>query len=161
MRVMLGTTKDTPIAIMRSILDLPPMKNTQKVEQIQVCFSAVQNPNNRLHEDMPDTRGSRLRRGTSCMSQAEDLVSTARLFLAITTSRGGDVAQLVELASGMPLTLVQFPDEARDFSPRVNCQCRLSYSVRIPPCAFAYINISSHVKDPVVYARVRWIMETL
>ena len=41
--------------------------------------------------------------------------------------RGGDVAQLVERRIGTPLTQVRFPDEARDFSPRVTFQCRLSY----------------------------------
>ena len=33
--------------------------------------------------------------------------------------------------------------------------------VRTPPCAIACINICAHVRDPVVYARVRWIWETL
>ena len=28
-------------------------------------------------------------------------------------------------------------------------------------CAFACINICAHIKDPVVYVRVPWIMETL
>ena len=60
-----------------------------------------------------------------------------------------------------PLTQVRFPCAARAFSPRVNFQCRLSYDVRTPPCAIACINICAHVKDPVVYVRVRWITETL
>ena len=42
---------------------------------------------------------------------------------------GGDVAQLVEHPTITPLTQVQFPSAARDFSPRVNVQCRLSYGV--------------------------------
>ena len=49
---------------------------------------------------------------------------------------------------------------ARDFSPRVHFQCRLSHGVRTPPCAIACIHICAHVKDPVVYVRVRRIMET-
>ena len=40
------------------------------------------------------------------------------------------------------------------FSPRVNFQCRSSYGVRTPP-------VCTHVKDPVVHVRVRWIMQTL
>ena len=60
-----------------------------------------------------------------------------------------------------PLTQVRFPGAARDFSPRVNFQSRLSYGVRTPSCAIACINICVHVKDPVVHVRVRWIMETL
>ena len=52
--------------------------------------------------------------------------------------------------------------QTRDFSPRVNFQSRLSLTcVRTPPCAIACINIHAHVKNPVVYVRVRWIMEIL
>ena len=40
-------------------------------------------------------------------------------------------------------------------------RCRLSFGVRTPPCAIACINICALVKDPVVYVRVPWIMETL
>ena len=72
-----------------------------------------------------------------------------------------DVAQLAEHHTRMPLTQVQIPGAARDFSPSVNFQCMLSYSVRTPPCAIACINICAHVKDPVVHVRVRWITETL
>ena len=45
---------------------------------------------------------------------------------------GRDVAQLVEHRTGTPPTQVRFPGAARDFSPRVNFQCRLSYGVRTP-----------------------------
>ena len=71
------------------------------------------------------------------------------------------VAQLVEHGTGMLLTKVRFPSMARDFSPRVNFQCRLSYSVCIPPGAVACIYICAHVKDLIVHVRVQWIMETL
>ena len=64
---------------------------------------------------------------------------------------GGDVAQLVEHRTGTPPTQVRFPGTARDFSPRVKYQCRLSYGVRTPPCTIACIYICAHVKDPVVY----------
>ena len=43
---------------------------------------------------------------------------------------GGDVAQLVERRTGTPLTQVRISGAARDFSPRVNFQCGLSYGVR-------------------------------
>ena len=45
---------------------------------------------------------------------------------------GRHVAQLVEYTS-MLLRQVRFPSAARDFSPRVNFQCRLSYSVHTAP----------------------------
>ena len=75
--------------------------------------------------------------------------------------QGGDVAQLVEHRTGTSLTQVRFPGAARDFSPKVNFQCRLSYGVRTFPCAVARINIYAHVKDPVVHVRVRWLMDTM
>ena len=44
MRVILGTTKDTPIETMKFMLDLPPMQTRQKVEQAKAYFRAVENP---------------------------------------------------------------------------------------------------------------------
>ena len=67
---------------------------------------------------------------------------------------GWDVAQLVEHRTITSLMQVQFPSA-------VNFQCRLSVSVRTPPCAIACINICAHVEDPVVHVRVQWIVETL
>ena len=63
-------------------------------------------------------------------------------------AQGFDVAQLVAHRIGTQLTQVRFPGVARDFSPRVNFQCRLSYDVSRPPCAIACINKCAHVKDP-------------
>ena len=74
---------------------------------------------------------------------------------------GADKAHLAEHRTGTPQRQVRFPVTARDLSPRVNFLCRLSYGVRTPPCVTAYINIFARVKDPVVRARVRLIMETL
>ena len=71
-----------------------------------------------------------------------------------------DVAQLVEHRTGTLLTRVRFPGAARDFSPRVNFLCRLSYGVPSTR-TIACIYICAHVKDPVVHVRVRWIIETL
>ena len=68
---------------------------------------------------------------------------------------------MVEHRTGTSPTQVRFPGAARDFSPRVNFQCRLSYGVCTPPCAIACINICAHVKDPGAHVRVWWIMETL
>ena len=63
------------------------------------------------------------------------------------TMNNGDVAQLVERRTGTPLTQVRFPGAARDFSPSVNFQCRLSYVCPCsPPRAIARIvNICAHV----------------
>ena len=60
----------------------------------------------------------------------------------------------------MPLTQVRFPRAARNFLPKVNFQCWLSFSVRTPPCAFTCINICVHDKDPVLHVWVRWIIAT-
>ena len=87
------------------------------------------------------------------------LSSAQRIFR--NTQRGGDVVQWVEHRTGTLPTQVRFPGAAKDFSPRVNFQCRLSYDVCMPLCAIAWINICAHIKDPVVHVRVWWIMETL
>ena len=47
---------------------------------------------------------------------------------------GGDVAQLVKRRTGTPLRQVRLLGAAKDFSPRVNFQCRLFYGTRTPPC---------------------------
>ena len=41
MRVILGTTKDTPIETMRYLLDLPSMETRHKVEQVKVYLNAM------------------------------------------------------------------------------------------------------------------------
>ena len=71
------------------------------------------------------------------------------------------VAVIAEHRTVTPLTQVRFPGAARDCLPRVSFQCKLSFSVRTPPCAIVCINICAHVKEPVIHVRVRWIMETL
>ena len=78
-------------------------------------------------------------------------------------SRCGDGAQLVEHWTSTLLRQVQFPGAARDFSPKVNFQCRLSYSVHTPLGATARTIICAHIKDPEIHARLRvWsIMEKL
>ena len=60
MRVILGTTRDTPTETKRFMLDLSPMQTRQKVEQVKAYFSAVKNPHNPLHETVKDTKGCRL-----------------------------------------------------------------------------------------------------
>ena len=74
MRVILGTTKDTPTETTKLVLDLTPMQTRQKVEQVKAYFSAVENPHNLLHEAEKDTKGCRLGRGKSWMGQAEDSI---------------------------------------------------------------------------------------
>ena len=64
----------------------------------------------------------------------------------VTRMGGGDAAQWVERRTGAPLTQVRFPVAAKDFSRRVNFQCRLSYGVRTRPCAIACIYICAQVK---------------
>ena len=68
---------------------------------------------------------------------------------------------MVERQTGKPLTQVRFHGAARDFSSRVNFQCRLSYCVRSPQCAIDFVNICAHVKDPVILVSVRLTMEIL
>ena len=75
MRVILGTTKGTPIETTRFMLDLSPilpMQTRQNVEQVKAYFSAVKNPHNPLHEAAKDTTGCRLVRCKSRMGKTED-----------------------------------------------------------------------------------------
>ena len=72
MRVILGTTQDTPTETMKFMLDLPPMQTRQKVKHVKAYFSVVENPHNPLHEIVKDTKGCRLGGGKSWMGQAED-----------------------------------------------------------------------------------------
>ena len=41
-RVLLGTTQDTPIETTRFMLDLPPLQTRQKVEQVKAYSNAVE-----------------------------------------------------------------------------------------------------------------------
>ena len=74
MRVIPGTTKDTPTETTRFKLDLPPMQTRQKVEQVKANFSVVENPHNPLHEAVKDTKGCSLGRGKSWMDQADNSI---------------------------------------------------------------------------------------
>ena len=70
-------------------------------------------------------------------------------------TRSGWGCSSVGRASDRHATDARFdsPVRQRDFSPRVNFQCRLYYGVRTPPYAIACINICAHVKGPVVHVR--------
>ena len=59
---------------------------------------------------------------------------------------GGDVAQLVEHRTVTPL--VPFPGAAKDFSPRVDCRCRLSRVSVQPPSAIACFTSVCTLKIP-------------
>ena len=74
MRVILGTTKDTPIETMRYLLDLPSMETRHKVEQVKAYLNVMQNPKNPLHDAVKEEKGCRLARGKSWMGQAEQSI---------------------------------------------------------------------------------------
>ena len=57
MRVILGTTKDTPTESMRYLLDLPSMETRHKVEQVNAYLNAMQNPKNPLHDAVKEEKG--------------------------------------------------------------------------------------------------------
>ena len=63
MRVILGTTKDTLIEVMRYLLDLPSMETRHKVEQVKAYLIAMQNPKNPLHDAVKEEKGCRLAKG--------------------------------------------------------------------------------------------------
>ena len=74
MRVILGTTKDTPIETMRFLLDLPSMETRHKVEQVKAYLNAMQNPKNPLHDAVKEEKGCRMARGKSWMGQAQQSI---------------------------------------------------------------------------------------
>ena len=74
MRVILGTTKDTPIETMRYLLDLLSMETRHKVEQVKAHLNAMQAPKNPLHDAVKEEKGCRLARGKSWMGQAEQSI---------------------------------------------------------------------------------------
>ena len=74
MRVILGTTKDTPIETMRYLLNLPSMETIHKMEQVKVYLNAMQNPKNPLHDAVKEEKGCRLARSKSWTGQAEQSI---------------------------------------------------------------------------------------
>ena len=74
MRIILGTTKDTPTEAMRHVLDLPPVETRQKIAQGKAYLIAVENPQNPLYKAIKDSKGDRLQRGMSWMGQAEESI---------------------------------------------------------------------------------------
>ena len=74
MRVILGTTKDTPIETIRDLLDLSSMETRHKVEQVKAYLNAMQNPKNPLHDAVKEEKGCGMARGKSWMGQAEQSI---------------------------------------------------------------------------------------
>ena len=74
MRVILGTTKYTPIKTTRFMSNLPPMQTREKVEQANAYFRVVEIPHKPIYEAVKDTNRCRLEKGKSWMGQAEDSI---------------------------------------------------------------------------------------
>ena len=95
MRVILGTTKDTPIETMRFILDLPSMQTRQKVKQDKAYFSVVENPHNPLHDAVKNTKGCSLGRGKSWMDQADNSILQVCQLTAQANQGVGKIPKLI------------------------------------------------------------------
>ena len=65
MKIILGTTKDTPIETMRYLLDLPSMETRHTVKQVKAYLNAMQNPKNPFYNAVKEEQGCRLARGKS------------------------------------------------------------------------------------------------
>ena len=74
MRVILGTTKDTPTETMCYLPELPSMETRHKVEQVKAYLNAMQNLKNPHHDAVKEEKGCRLARGKSWMGQAEQSI---------------------------------------------------------------------------------------
>ncbi|MCG8431104.1 MAG: hypothetical protein MJA29_08015, partial [Candidatus Omnitrophica bacterium] len=75
MRAALGCTRDTPIACMRYLLDLPSIKVRYKLAQVKEYLRVVEKTGHPLHASVGDDKGYRLKRGKSWMAAAEDTLS--------------------------------------------------------------------------------------
>ena len=128
---------------------------TTNVGLSKVCWCAAARGSSTLCLSMPPSRGMPIKTSSwpwkqSSTSLPEGSLGTSAPLQVpphsspIWTSspfRGGDVAQLVQHPTGMSPTQVRFPGAARDFSPRVNFQCSLSYGVCTSLCAITCIYI--------------------
>ena len=83
MRVILGTTRNTPIEAMRYPLDLP----RYEVEQVKAYLNAMQNPKHPLHGAVGEEKGCRLARGQSWMGQAEQSIQHVCSLIQLTQVR--------------------------------------------------------------------------
>ena len=84
----------------------------------------------------------------------DECVRTQYPYLAV----GGDVAQLLEHQTSTPLVQVRLLVWQGILLPESTFSAD-SYGVHTFLCAVACIKICAHVKDPVVYVTVRWIMK--
>ena len=116
-----------------------------------IIYLSVTNPLERERERERGRERERERKGSSSSSSS----SSSRTDMVCWCSSVGRASDRYAADAGLILRC------GKDFSPRVNDQCRLSYSVRIHPRAIAYMKICVHVKDPAVHGTVWWIMETL
>ena len=60
MRVILGTTKETPIETLHYLLDLLSLGTGNKVEHVKVYLNTIQNPNISTPRSCPRRKGCRL-----------------------------------------------------------------------------------------------------
>ena len=99
---------------------------------------------------------------SNCKCVTATFLRSQRVNVSLRPKQGGDVAQLVrasdryaaDVGSNSPVRQGIFLPESTFSADCLTC-------VSTPPCAIACINICAHVKNSVVYVRVRWIKETL
>ena len=75
--------------------------------------------------------------------------------------RSEDVAQLVRAADRHAADAGSIPRCGKEFFSQSTFSANSLTCVRTPTCAITCTNICAHIKDPLVYVRVWWIMETL
>ena len=73
-RVVLVTTKDTPIEDTCCLPDLPSTETRLKVEQVKEYLKAMQNPKHLFHYAVKEEKGCRLARGKPWMVEVEQSV---------------------------------------------------------------------------------------
>ena len=71
MRAVLGCTKDKPIICMRYLLDMSGMRVRHRVAQAKMFLRVMDNRSHPLHQAIEEEKGSRMKRGSSWMAEAE------------------------------------------------------------------------------------------
>ena len=75
MRIILGCTLCTSTAAMRYVLDLPTMRKRHKIAQVKSLLRVTSDTDHPLHSSLSAPCKSRLKRGASWMTQAQETVA--------------------------------------------------------------------------------------
>ena len=115
MRIILGCTRMTSAAAMRYVLDLPSIEERHLIAQVKAMFRVARDNQHLLHCELGTEKGSRLKRGTSWMAQAETTVN--RICNGQNIKRGKDWTVMEEDLKEMNKVVISMGRECRERCP--------------------------------------------